>query len=281
MRQPAPLNSTALRTRWALLDLAAVRPNEDAARRRPAPGVMAMGLRFASPLGLAAGFDRSGVLIGRASRLGLGSVEIGSVSASSRDLARALQRLRRRSVPPDAILGLSVMKRAATPWRLASGELLGVLRQVHGLADYLTLNPGRDCPDPSLFAALVGELARERDRLAIPGRRTPLVAKLPAHWLASSDPAALAQRFTALGADGIMLASDAHPSLDPIDLLRRVAEAVGPDIGLISVGGAATPRDVLQRLQAGATLVQVHGALRRSNRRQWISKTVGAASGRD
>jgi dihydroorotate dehydrogenase len=270
--KPAPLTPTALRTRWALLDLASARRDSGRPAERQATSVQAMGLHFPSPLGLAAGFDRAGALIGRAGPLGLGAVEIGSVSAGSRDLLRALHGLRRRSSARRAIIGISLVKRAATPWPPAAGELLAMLRQVHGLADYLTLNPGRDCPDPALFAALFGELAHERDRLTGRGRRTPLVAKLPARWLACTDPAALAQRFAAQGADGIMLASEGHSGLDPLDLLRRVSAAVGPEICLISVGGATTATDVLQRLQAGATFVQAHGALRRAHRRHWIAK---------
>src|SRR5574338_5967 len=150
MHRPAPLTPTALRTRWALADLATgARRGCAADPRRAAASVTAMGLQFPSPLALAAGFDRHGVLIGRAGLLGLGSVEIGSVSADSRELARALLGLRRCNGRSGAIHGISVIKRPATPWAGAAADFLAVLRQLHGLADYVALNPGRGCPPPA------------------------------------------------------------------------------------------------------------------------------------
>lgn len=240
-----------------------------------------MGLRFPSPLGLAAGFDRRGALVGRAARLGLGAVEIGSLSAGSRELAHALQALRRRSDTPAAVHGVSLVKHPATPWSQAPVEIIAALRRLQGLADYLTLNPGRDCPDPALFAALLAELARERDRLAKAGaRRLPLVAKLPARWLAG-DPGSVSARVVACGADGLLLSAEGLSQDEALDQLRRVSRAVGRQICLMSVGGVTRPEDVRRRLAAGATLVQVHSALRRSTRHEWLQRAVGAGSGRE
>ena len=44
-------------------------------------------------------------------------------------------------------------------------------------------------------------------------------------------------------------------------VLRRLRARVGQRLTLISVGGIATADDVIERLQAGATLVQLYSAL--------------------
>lgn len=274
------LTPKALRTRWALQALAAAARQRAGVPARPsARGVSAMGLRFPSALGLAAGFDRCGALAGRAGWLGLGSVDIGSLSAGSRELARSVHALRRARVEGPgpgmrAVHGVSLIKRASTPWPVAAGELMGMLRELHGLADYVTLNPGRDRPDPAVFAAVVAQLAAERDRLDFGrGRRLPLVAKLPSCWL-GDEAVGMAMDLAAHGADGLLLSAEGVNVGHHLDVLRRVSQAVGPRVCLISVGGAASQGDLLQRIRAGAALVQVHAAARRSKRRPWLRAAV-------
>ena len=57
---------------------------------KPAPddprlAVSVFGLRFANPLGLAAGFDKNGVLADKAGRLGFGFTEVGTVTPQPHD----------------------------------------------------------------------------------------------------------------------------------------------------------------------------------------------------
>lgn len=280
------MSNKALRTRWALRALvASARRREAAPVGFPARGVSAMGLQLPSALGLAAGFDRRGALAGRAGWLGLGAVEIGSVGAGSRELAHAIRALRRaragKQAPGShAAQGVSLAKRAATPWPAAADELAGLLGQLHGLADYVTLNPGRDRPAPAAFAELVAHLAAERDRLACGGgRRMPLVAKLPSAWL-RGDAVGLAQALAACGADGLLLSAEGIGAAEHRQTLRRVAQAVGRRLCLISVGGASSPAEVRRRLRAGAAFVQVHAAARRANRRPWLRDAVAALARR-
>jgi dihydroorotate dehydrogenase len=70
---------TAHRAAFAALRLAARAPAPRRSRRRPTE-VQAMGLRFAGPLGLAAGFDKSAVGIDALARLGFSFVEVGTVT---------------------------------------------------------------------------------------------------------------------------------------------------------------------------------------------------------
>lgn len=280
------MSNKALRTRWALRALVAPAPRREVAPvGPPARGVSVMGLRLPSALGLAAGFDRSGALAGRAAWLGLGAVEIGSLGAGSRELDHAIRALRRAraGVPapgPHVAHGVSLVKRAATLWPAAADELAGVLRRLHGLADYVTLNPGRDRPSPAEFAALVARLGDVRDRLACGGGRPlPLVAKLPSGWL-RGDAGGLAQAFAARGADGLLLSAEGVSATEHLETLRRAQRAAGGRLCLISVGGVRSAGDALQRLRAGAALVQVHAAARRTNRRPWMCNAVAALARR-
>jgi dihydroorotate dehydrogenase len=68
-----------------------------------------------------------------------------------------------------------------------------------------------------------------------------------------SDPA----KVDALGAGGL---SGAPLKQRSLEVLRRLKEAVGDQLVLIAVGGVETPRDVQDRLDAGATLVQGYTA---------------------
>lgn len=266
------LTPTALRTRWALRDLV----RSGVAMSAPRHGVHAMGLCFPGALGIAAGFDSHGALVGRAERLGLGSVEIGSLCAGSRDLARAIRALRRTRGrcrrEARAVHGVSLIKRAATPWPDAHAELAGALHALRGSADYVTLNPGRDRPAPALFAELVAAIARGPDRPA----GVPLVVKLPAGWLRGDQAPALAAGFAAAGADGLLLSAEGMDEAEHLAALRRLRAALGPVFCLISVGGIAGAGAAVRRLRAGATLVQAHGALRRSQRREFLRHAVAA-----
>lgn len=238
----APLSPLALRTRWALLRL------QRSPAVPPGPGVRTMGLVFPGPVGLAAGFDRHGVLEPHADRLGLGSIEIGTLTAGAR--RHRLQRVGSRRAP----CGVSLGKRPETPWPQAADDFLRAMACHGGRADYLTLNAGRDCRDPGEFAAVVATLAKARG-----GRRLPLVAKLPAGWLADGDGVEAAAACVAAGADGLLVSAEGRA--DASATLRRLSAALGPGVCLISVGGIRTVPEALARLRSGARLLQVHRGL--------------------
>lgn len=281
----APLSARALRTRWAVLRLQrgaaaggqagepGVAGEAGEARRGGRAGqgrqggqagprgaaaatVHAMGLEFPTPLGLAAGFDRGGRLLAGARRLGLGAVEIGTLTA-----ATGLGTPPRWRPPGREVrCGISIGKPAHLGWAQAEEAFLRAFEIFHPGADYLTLNPGRGCPSPAHFAAVVTTLARARDR-QVRRRALPLVVKLPAAWLGEGR-AALAAAFVAHGADGLLLSAEGLGTRDTVHAcLAELAAALGPRVGLISVGGVDSAAEAAARLRAGAQLVQLHRAL--------------------
>ncbi|AYH42655.1 dihydroorotate dehydrogenase [Azoarcus sp. DN11] len=256
-----PLTPRALRTRWAVARLERIARRTDGGGDAAGPfgPVSAMGLSFASPVGLAAGFDRRGRLLEGAHRLGLGAVEIGTLAR-----ADGYPVLPRRAVG-GVRCGVSIGKPRHVGWDNVDHACLRVLRAAHAGADYVTLNPGRDCPSPARFADLAGAAVQLRNRLARHRRQPlPLVAKLPSCWL-DGDAAsmiAVADMFVAAGVDGLLVSTEGHAARRKAGaMLRVLSAALDPRVCLISVGGIDSLDEAAARFAAGATLVQVHRAL--------------------
>lgn len=234
--------------------------------------VEVMGLRFATALGIAAGFDRFGRLGRGASALGLGFNEIGSI-----DLGAIAQLPAQAHSPGTARLGLNL---SLTP-DISPAALRAGLARAWPLADYLTVN----LIGPSSAALLGTEqrprlrqllaaLRSEQQRLDRPERRVPLVVKL--RCLPGQVPLALAELLLELGYDGLLAAHDPGPpatrqryrawqdavrqaqACAQIEQLRRLC---GRQIALMSVGGIQSAEHLQARLAAGAELVQVHSVL--------------------
>ncbi len=179
-----------------------------AAPERP---VQAFGLRFANPVGLAAGYDKDGLGWRGLAGLGFGHIEVGTVTLRPQDgnlkprlfrlpedravinrmgfpgkgadfVARRLQGQR----PAGLVLGVNIGKNKDTPLEEAAQDYLGLMRIFAPLADYLAVNvsspntvglrrlQGRDA-----LEALLGALAQERQvQVQTLGRAVPVLVKL-------------------------------------------------------------------------------------------------------
>ena len=230
--------------------------------------VEAMGLRFPSPLIVAAGFDRRGSLLAHAAALGLGGVETGSHRVCSTDppplFAVAAWRhgnAPRRAVSPGRPChGLSLAVATHTADLQRRSELLcRALAAWQAGADYVVLNPARSGASPAECIELLAALGELRDRLPR-ARRLALVAKLPPAWMERGAVADWARGLVAAGADGLLVSAEAAPR-QATARLAALAQAVGPRVCLISVGGIDSLRVAEARLDAGARLVQIHRAL--------------------
>ncbi len=149
---------------WALKALQAGLAGRDRAPDDPALAVEALGLRFANPIGLAAGFDKDAAAILPLLRLGFGFVEAGTVTPrpqagnprprlfrleedravinrmgfNNAGLDSYLARLRDLPRPLPGVLGanVGVNKEGAEPER----DYPTLCRAVAPLADYVTIN---------------------------------------------------------------------------------------------------------------------------------------------
>jgi dihydroorotate dehydrogenase len=211
-------------------------------RPDPALEVEALGLRFPSPFGLAAGFDKGGEGIGALTDLGFGHVEIGTVTAQAqpgnprprlfrlvRDravinrmgfnnegaaavaprLAQARRELeadhRGRARP---VLGVNIGKTKAVPLEDAVDDYLQSARVLAPLADYLVVNVSS--PNTPGLRQLQ-EIESLRPLLGAVGRaadeaadrHVPLLVKI-APDLSDEDVLAVADLALDLGLDGIV-----------------------------------------------------------------------------
>jgi dihydroorotate dehydrogenase len=183
------------------------------------------------------------------------------------------------------VVGVNVGKSRDVDAAAAAPDYAESVRLLAPLADYLTINvsspntPGlRQLQSPDQLRGLVTEVRRQLDQL---GRRLPLLIKL-APDLDDLQLDQIAKLALELDLDGIVavnttvdrsgLRSDARRlqafegggvSGRPLapraeEVLRRLREAVGRRIVLVSAGGVEDADDVWRRLQAGATLIQAY-----------------------
>jgi dihydroorotate dehydrogenase len=250
------------------------------------------GLRFASPLGLAAGFDKSARGVPLLSSLGFGHVEIGSVSRDP-SAGNPRPRLWRRPADRAIVVAYGVPNDGAlrVGARLARGHAavpvgVNVVSTNRGreesdeavladyvssvgllapLADYVCLN--LSCPNTSEGRAFFADRSRLRallDRLEWVER--PLFIKV-APFASAAD------------LDSFLAATDApcvsgfSVNLPPGDrgavsgppaaaaALRTVAELHRSGKPVIGSGGVSSAADAWRMIRAGASLVQVYTAL--------------------
>jgi dihydroorotate dehydrogenase len=281
----------------------------------PALAVDAMGLRFAHPIGLAAGLDKDAEAVAAFGALGFAFVEAGTLTAQAQP---GNPRPRLFRLPRDRALinrmGFNNGGAAAAALRLTGGldarTIVGInigktkhigldaaledyacsARLVAPHAHYVTINvsspntPGlRELQSTEHLRPL---LARVRDALDDAGapRRVPLVLKI-APDLSDDEIDAIAELALDLPLDGIIatnttierpnLSSDAQriaaygagglsgAPLRPraLSVLRRLHARVGARVTLIASGGIATIDDAWERIQAGASLLQIYTAL--------------------
>ncbi len=269
----------------------------------PRLAVQAMGLNFANPIGLAAGFDKNAVVLAPLARLGFGFLEAGTVTPRAQagnprprmfrliEDRAVINRLgfnnagleafvanlaiMRAGVPVGANIGIN--KEGAVPER----DYPALVAALAPHAGYIVVNvsspntPGlRDLQGETALSGILAAIAR-----AVP-KRPPLLVKL-APDLAPEGLAAIVEACVDGGADGLLVSnttisrpaelrsrhaaqagglSGAPLMALSTAMLRRTAALARGRLTLIGVGGIGSGRDVLAKLRAGASLVQVYSA---------------------
>jgi dihydroorotate dehydrogenase len=194
--------------------------------------VPAMGLRFPSPIVLAAGFDKHAEGYGALCSLGFGAVEVGTITGQAQpgnppprlfrlpeDRAllnrmgfnncgseRAAERLRR---PRREIVGVNIGKTKLVPDERAIEDYIQSTERLGPLADYLVVNvsspntPGlRDLQAVERLEPLLAAVKATLGRVC-GERRPPLLVKI-APDLADSEILAVADLALSLGLEGIV-----------------------------------------------------------------------------
>jgi len=206
---------------------------------------------------------------------------------NSAGVARLVENVRRARY--DGILGVNIGKNFDTPIERAAEDYVACLEQVYPLASYVTVNVSspntkglRQLQQADELGALLAALTKARDRLARSHqRRVPLAVKI-APDLDDEEIAAIARTLVEHGIDaaiatnttvsrkgveGLPHAEEAGglsgAPLRPLATaaIRGLAAALKGRIPIIGVGGIMSAEDAGEKLDAGASLVQVYTGL--------------------
>jgi dihydroorotate dehydrogenase len=246
-----------------------------------------MGLEFPTPLGLAAGFDRHGEQLPFLEAAGFGFVEVGTVTPHPElphnfGVEALVANLGRNGAGRFGArrfrLGVSIRAHSATPAGQAVEDYLAGLARVWECADFVTVNlsapPARRLLEPACDGILRELLVRLKEAQAVfearSGRWVPLVAKIGLDPSAAELPPAV-DHVRRSGFDGLIAAigpgdrgAEPGPETDAITRehgarsVRSLVTVLHGALPVISVGGIVSPQDAVERLQAGAALVQLY-----------------------
>jgi dihydroorotate dehydrogenase len=218
-----------------LAGLRLLRPLWTAPRFPDVLTVECLGLRFAHPLGLAAGFDKNGDCLDSLGAMGFSHVELGTVTPRPQPgnpkprmfripqanalinrmgfnnkgvdhLVKRVFRSRYRG-----IRGISIGKNFDTPLENAQDDYVTCLRKVYALADYISVNISspntarlRELQTHDGLERILGALFEERRVQQVRyGKRVPLLVKV-APDLSEEQIYALARDLRALDVDGVI-----------------------------------------------------------------------------
>lgn len=275
--------------------------------------IQALGLEFAHPIGLSAGFDKNGEYLDALAKLGFSFIELGTVTKrpqlgnpkprlfrlpkkqalinrmgfNNQGVEQLVKNISRADYR--GILGINIGKNKETSLDHAVDDYLFCLRHVYCHASYVAINISspntpnlRQLQQPDYFEKLMHQLREEQLCLADRyNRYVPLMIKL-----SPDEPEEALKRMAStivdLGLDGIIATNttshhegvshlpygkeEGGISGEPLfcrstDCLRILKSVVGDDLTLIGVGGIDSPETAQQKLNAGATLIQVYTGL--------------------
>jgi dihydroorotate dehydrogenase len=190
--------------------------------------------------------------------------------------------------PAGLVLGVNIGKNKDTLLEEAVSDYLSLLRVFAPLADYLAVNvsspntPGlRSLQTRRALEQLLTPLeAARREEAGRLGKPLPLLVKL-APDLGSDELDGALEAITAAGMDGVIVSNttlrreglrsaravetgglSGAPLRPPnTALVREVVRRTGGRLPVIASGGVMRPADALQKLDAGAVLVQLYTGL--------------------
>ncbi len=194
----------------------------------------------------------------------------------------------RRSRNFAGVIGFNIGKNKDTPNENAADDYLACLRAAYPVAGYIAVNlsspntPGlRDLQGEEASARLLETLKREQEKLAAEhGRRVPLLFKI-APDLDPLHISALARVFLDGGLDGLIATNTTldrapvagHPraneagglsgrplTVRSTEVIRAFAAETGGKLPIVGVGGISSPQDAVEKIRAGASLVQIYSA---------------------
>ena len=177
--------------------------------RSPFGEIESFGLKFKNPIGVAAGFDKNGVVTNQLAALGFGCVEVGTTTFhpqpgnpkprlfrlpadkalinragfNNEGTARVVERLRKNR--PSCVLGMNIGKSKIVPVEEATADYLKSFELVHEVADYIVVNVSspntpnlRELQKAAALDELLSALQKRNRELSSNQKETPLLVKI-------------------------------------------------------------------------------------------------------
>lgn len=219
--------------------------------------VEVMGLKFANPVGLAAGLDKNGDYFNALGALGFGFVEIGTITPrpqpgnpkprlfripeaqaiinrmgfNNLGIDHLVEQVKQRRYK--GVLGINIGKNADTPVERAVDDYLICMEKAYAHADYITVNisspntPGlRSLQFGDTLVQLLAPLKEAQLRLAqLHGKQVPLAVKI-APDMNDEEIRATARALLDQGIDGV-IATNTTVGRDGVENSPQASEAGG------------------------------------------------------
>jgi dihydroorotate dehydrogenase len=262
----------------------------------PSKPVQAFGLTFKNPVGLAAGYDKDGLAIRGLAALGLGHVEIGTVTPKpqpgnprprvfrlvedegvinrmgfpGRGADFVVEKLKRSNVqrfrPANIVLGLNLGKNKDTPLEEAAQDYVELMRRFIFLADYLTINISspntvglRRLQGREMLEQLLGSIHREREEIALGrGGNAPILVKISPDMNEEELEDAVGV-ILERGMDGI-IATNTSLAREGLKSEYR-GEAGGLSGSPLAAGSEAVLRQVVKQVNGKVPIISVGGIM--------------------
>ena len=183
------------------------------------------------------------------------------------------------------IVGINIGKNARTPIADAASDYVKCMNTAYNAADYLAVNISspntknlRDLQSEENFDSLLTTLIETRKALMDRyEKKVPIAVKL-APDLTNEDVLRCVDALMAHGIDGVIATNTtlARPGLDGVavaqetgglsgtplrvrstEVVRLIAEHTKGEFPILASGGIMTPADALEKIQAGASVVQL------------------------
>lgn len=267
------------------------------------------GLKFRSPVGLAAGFDKDAKLIDELACFGFGSIEIGTLTPKpqpgndkprmfrlSKDQAlinrmgfnnegviEAIERLKKRT--SSVIVGGNIGKNKVTPNEQAMDDYAYSFEVLYPFVDYFVINvsspntPGlRELQEKEPLRKLLSYVIHLSELNKV---YKPVLLKIAPDLTATQldDIVGILKETktngviatnTTISREGLLTdkaivdaIGNGGLSGKPLtsrstEVIRYLRSKLGKDFPIIAVGGIMTPADALEKLHAGADLIQIY-----------------------
>ncbi|MFO7656475.1 MAG: quinone-dependent dihydroorotate dehydrogenase [Bacteroidales bacterium] len=277
---------------------------------KSAADIVFCGLKFKSPVGLAAGFDKNAEIFNEFANFGFGFIEIGTVTPkaqpgnpkprlfrlnkdnalvnrmgfNNKGVDYVVQNLK-KARKSGLIIGGNIGKNTTTPNNLAAGDYEFCFEKLYNYVDYFVVNVS--CPnisnlselqDPESLEEILVRLVNSRKKKDV---YKPVLLKISPDLTFQKIDEIIGIYFktgidgivatnTSIGRNNLITDTDKIKHIGkgglsgkPLteistSIIRYISEKSENKIPIIGVGGIMTIKDAIEKIEAGASLVQVY-----------------------